>query len=298
MKVMGKEHIKKRNEVKHIMAERNVLISNINHPFLVSLHYSFQTKDKLYFVLDYLNGGELFHHLQKERHFPEPRARFYAAEIGTALGYLHENNIIYRDLKPENLLLDRHGHVVLTDFGLCKENMNEKDTTDTFCGTPEYLAPEILQKRPYDRTVDWWCLGSVLYEMLIGLPPFYSKDRTQMYERILHMKLTIPISCSSACKNLIYGLLEKDNKRRTGFQRDFDEIKNHMFFASIDWEKLVNRQVKPPFVPKIKDEMDVSHIDKEFTSQQPNPGSLIPQFPYGTHIDQDFMGFSYVTRPE
>ncbi|VDD96915.1 unnamed protein product [Enterobius vermicularis] len=191
MKVMGKEHIRRRNEVKHIMAERNVLIRNIEHPFLVSLHYSFQTKDKLYFVLDYLNGGELFFHLQKDRHFSESRSKFYAAEIACALGYLHDNNIIYRDLKPENLLLDRSGYVILTDFGLCKEGMKSNDTTETFCGTPEYLAPEILLKRPYDRTVDWWCLGSVLFEMLVGLVSFsflkhiYRQDIT--YEYLLNI---------------------------------------------------------------------------------------------------------------
>uniref|UniRef100_F1L2J9 Serine/threonine-protein kinase sgk-1 n=1 Tax=Ascaris suum TaxID=6253 RepID=F1L2J9_ASCSU len=272
MKVMGKEHIKKRNEVKHIMAERNVLISNVNHPFLVALHYSFQTKDKLYFVLDYLNGGELFFHLQKERHFSEARSRFYTAEIGSALGHLHDNNIIYRDLKPENLLLDRSGHVILTDFGLCKENMNPTDTTETFCGTPEYLAPEILLKKPYDRTVDWWCLGSVLYEMLVGLPPFYSKDRAEMYERILHQKLAVPPTVTPSCRDILNKLLDKVCDRRLGAVDDFNEIKSHSFFTPIDFEKLQRKELKPPFVPKIKDELDVSQIDREFTSQQPNPG--------------------------
>ncbi|KHN79910.1 Serine/threonine-protein kinase sgk-1 [Toxocara canis] len=294
MKVMGKEHIKKRNEVKHIMAERNVLISNINHPFLVALHYSFQTKDKLYFVLDYLNGGELFFHLQKERHFSEARSRFYAAEIGSALGYLHDNNIIYRDLKPENLLLDRSGHVILTDFGLCKENMHPSDTTETFCGTPEYLAPEILLKKPYDRTVDWWCLGSVLFEMLVGLPPFYSKDRAEMYERILHQKLVVPPTATPTCKDILNKLLHKDCEKRLGSIDDFREIKSHSFFTPIDFDKLQRKELKPPFIPKIKDDLDVSQIDREFTSQQPNQASLIPAT-FGTQRDSDFLGFSYVS---
>uniref|UniRef100_A0A915A541 Uncharacterized protein n=1 Tax=Parascaris univalens TaxID=6257 RepID=A0A915A541_PARUN len=163
-----------------------------------------------------------------------------------------------RDLKPENLLLDRSGHVILTDFGLCKENMNSTDTTETFCGTPEYLAPEILLKKPYDRTVDWWCLGSVLYEMLVGL------------------------------------LLDKVCDRRLGAVDDFNEIKSHSFFTPIDFEKLQRKELKPPFVPKIKDELDVSQIDREFTSQQPNPASLIPAT-FGTHRDTDFPGFSYVS---
>lgn len=169
VKVLAKKMILKRNEKAHIMCERNVLLKNLNHPFLVGLQYSFQSRDKLYFVLHYVNGGELFFHLQKERYFPESRARFYAAEITCALGYLHSEGIVYRDLKPENILLDADGHIVLTDFGLCKDGLREKDTTNTFCGTPEYLAPEVLKKEAYDRCVDWWCLGAVVYEMIYGL---------------------------------------------------------------------------------------------------------------------------------
>ena len=169
VKVLAKKMILKRNEKTHIMCERNVLLKNLNHPFLVGLRYSFQSKDKLYFVLDYVNGGELFFHLQKERYFSESRARFYAAEITSALGYLHSEKIVYRDLKPENILLDAEGHIVLTDFGLCKDGLSGRETTNTFCGTPEYLAPEVLRKEAYDRCVDWWCLGAVVYEMIYGL---------------------------------------------------------------------------------------------------------------------------------
>ncbi|KAK5984880.1 AGC/PKA protein Kinase [Trichostrongylus colubriformis] len=139
MKVLSKEHIRKKNEVKHVMAELSVLKANFHHPFLVSLHFSFQNKEKLYFVLDHLNGGELFSHLQREKHFSESRTRFYAAQVASALGYLHKNNIIYRDLKPENLLLDKYGYLVLTDFGLCKEGMTPTSVTSTFCGTPELV---------------------------------------------------------------------------------------------------------------------------------------------------------------
>ncbi|KAF6727302.1 Serine/threonine-protein kinase Sgk3 [Oryzias melastigma] len=214
VKVLQKKVILNRKEQKHIMAERNVLLKNVKHPFLVGLHYSFQTTDKLYFVLDFVNGGELFFHLQKERTFPEPRARFYIAEMASALGYLHSLKIVYRDLKPENILLDNEGHIVLTDFGLCKEGISQTDTTTTFCGTPEYLAPEVLRKHPYDNTVDWWCLGSVLYEMLFGL-----------------------------------GLLEKDGTHRLGSIDDFNEIKEHNFFSSINWDDLVQKKIPPPFIP-------------------------------------------------
>ncbi|XP_036085286.1 serine/threonine-protein kinase Sgk2 isoform X5 [Rousettus aegyptiacus] len=221
VKVLQKKSILKEKEQSHIMAERNVLLKNVRHPFLVGLHYSFQTAEKLYFVLDYVNGGELFFHLQRERRFLEPRARFYAAEVASAIGYLHSLNIIYRDLKPENILLDCQGHVVLTDFGLCKEGVEPEETTSTFCGTPEYLAPEVLRKEPYDRAVDWWCLGAVLYEMLHGLPPFYSQDISQMYENILHQPLQIPGGRTVAACDLLQALLHKDQRQRLGSKEDF-----------------------------------------------------------------------------
>ncbi|XP_032448456.1 serine/threonine-protein kinase Sgk2 isoform X3 [Lynx canadensis] len=196
VKVLQKKSILQKKEQNHIMAERSVLLKSVQHPFLVGLRYSFQTPEKLYFVLDYVNGGELFFHLQRERRFLEPRARFYAAEVASAIGYLHSLNIIYRDLKPENILLDCQGHVVLTDFGLCKEGVEPEETTSTFCGTPEYLAPEVLRKEPYDRAVDWWCLGAVLYEMLQGLLEiknhvFFSPIN---WDDLYHKRLTPPFN--------------------------------------------------------------------------------------------------------
>lgn len=292
MKVLKKGQIKLRNEAKHVMAERNVLLVNVNHPFLVSLHYSFQTMDKLYFVLDFLNGGELFFHLQRERSFPEPRARFYASEIASALGYLHQKSIIYRDLKPENLLLDKFGHVVLTDFGLCKEGIRAKDTTTTFCGTPEYLAPEVILKKPYDATVDWWCLGSVLYEMLFGLPPFYSRNQKEMYERILNQPLSVPNLASNQARDILTGMLKKNRLERLGSKFDFEEIRNHEFFSPIDWERLIKKEIKPPFVPNIRSETDVGNIAKEFVEMEPNPSSLMPDNTFHNR-DSEFLGFTY-----
>ncbi|XP_060760564.1 STKc_SGK domain-containing protein isoform X1 [Neoarius graeffei] len=265
VKVLQKKIILKKKEQTHIMAERSVLLKNIKHPFLVGLHYSFQTTDKLYFVLDYVNGGELFYHLQRERIFLEPRARFYAAEIASALGYLHSLHVVYRDLKPENILLDSQGHIVLTDFGLCKEGLEPDDTTTTFCGTPEYLAPEVLQKQAYDRTVDWWCLGSVLYEMLYGLPPFYSRNTAEMYNNILHKSLVLKPNVSNAGRELLEGLLQKDRTKRLGVKDDFLELKNHSFFSPINWDDLMARKLMPPFIPSVTGPTDLRHFDPEFT---------------------------------
>ncbi|XP_006631342.1 serine/threonine-protein kinase Sgk1 [Lepisosteus oculatus] len=273
VKVLQKKIILKKKEQKHIMAERSVLLKNLKHPFLVGLHYSFQTTDKLYFVLDYVNGGELFYHLQRERVFLEPRARFYAAEMASALGYLHSLHIVYRDLKPENILLDSQGHIVLTDFGLCKEGLDPNGTTSTFCGTPEYLAPEVLQKQAYDRTVDWWCLGSVLYEMLYGLPPFYSRNTAEMYNNILHKSLVLKPNVSNAGRELLEGLLQKDRRRRLGARDDFLELKSHAFFSPINWDDLVAKKITPPFIPAVSGPTDLRHFDPEFT-HLPVPGSL------------------------
>ncbi|KAI1894954.1 hypothetical protein AGOR_G00121080 [Albula goreensis] len=273
IKVLQKKIILKKKEQKHIMCERSVLLKNLQHPFLVGLHFSFQTTDKLYFVLDYVNGGELFYHLQRERVFLEPRARFYAAEIASALGYLHSLHIIYRDLKPENILLDSQGHIVLTDFGLCKEGLAPNATTSTFCGTPEYLAPEVLQKQAYDRTVDWWCLGSVLYEMLYGLPPFYSRNTAEMYNNILHKPVVLKPNVSNSARHLLEGLLHKDRSKRTGAHSDFMELKCHSFFSPINWDDLMAKKITPPFLPSVSGPTDLRHFDPEFT-HLPVPGSL------------------------
>uniref|UniRef100_H3C927 Serine/threonine-protein kinase Sgk1 n=2 Tax=Tetraodon nigroviridis TaxID=99883 RepID=H3C927_TETNG len=296
VKVLQKKIIIKKKEQKHIMAERSVLMKNIKHPFLVGLHYSFQTTDKLYFVLDYVNGGELFYHLQRERIFLEPRARFYAAEIASALGYLHSLHIVYRDLKPENILLDSQGHIVLTDFGLCKEGLEANGTTTTFCGTPEYLAPEVLQKQAYDRTVDWWCLGSVLYEMLYGLPPFYSRNTAEMYNNILHKSPVLKPNVSNAGRELLEGLLQKDRARRLGVKDDFLELKFHSFFSPINWEDLMAKRITPPFVPSVSGPTDLRHFDPEFT-HLPVTSSLCTETLTVTSSVREaagaFPGFSY-----
>jgi len=214
--------------------------------------------------MDYINGGELFFHLQREKKFSEGRVKFYGAEIASALGFLHSHKIIYRDLKPENILLDAEGHIALTDFGLCKEG---NQMASTFCGTPEYLAPEVLQQKPYDRMVDWWCLGAVLYELMLGLPPFYSRNREEMFE----MTKTKPLEfrfdiISDSARDLLTKMLAKDKSERLGFHSDIQEIKQHHFFKTIDWDLLEQRKVTPPFVPQLNDGiLDFNNFDQQFT---------------------------------
>ncbi|XP_059194410.1 serine/threonine-protein kinase Sgk2b [Centropristis striata] len=296
VKVLQKQMIIKRKEQRHVMVERSVLLKGLQHPFLVGLHFSFQTLNTLYFVLDYVNGGELFYHLQREGSFPEPRAAFYAAEMATALGYLHSLDIVYRDLKPENILLDREGHAMLTDFGLCKEGVALGGITHTFCGTPEYLAPEVLQGQPYSPAVDWWSLGTVLFEMLYGLPPFYSCNKAEMFENILHAPLQMRHGGSPAARSLLRGLLERDVTKRFGGSHDLVELQEHAFFTSINWDDLLARKVTPPFIPKVTGPCDVSYIDPEFTLQ-PVPASVNERCqPCGTN--EAFPGFSYMNPVE
>jgi serum/glucocorticoid-regulated kinase 2 len=251
LKTLRKAHIISRSEVAHTLAERSVL-AQINNPFIVPLKFSFQSPEKLYLVLAFVNGGELFHHLQKEQRFDINRSRFYTAELLCALECLHGFKVIYRDLKPENILLDYSGHIALCDFGLCKLDMKDEDRTNTFCGTPEYLAPELLLGHGYTKTVDWWTLGVLLYEMLTGLPPFYDENTNEMYRKILQEPLHFPglDIVPSAAKDLLTRLLDRNPERRLG-ANGAAEIKAHHFFSNIDWRKLLQRKYEPSFRPNV-----------------------------------------------
>ncbi|XP_013871101.1 serine/threonine-protein kinase Sgk2b [Austrofundulus limnaeus] len=296
VKVLQKQTIIKRREQRHVMVERSVLLKGLDHPFLVGLHFSFQTPIALYFVLDYVNGGELFYHLQKDGSFPEPRAAFYAAEMATALGYLHSLNIVYRDLKLENILLDSDGHVMLTDFGLCKEDVAAGEIMYTICGTPEYLAPEVLQGHPYTSAVDWWGLGVVLFEMLCGLPPFFSNSKAEMFENILRAPLQLPDGLSESAQSLLQGLLERDVSQRLGQSLDIEELQEHPFFTSINWDDLVARKITPPFIPNVTGPCDISCIDPEFTLQ-PVP-AFVTRRDEAAAASEAFLGFSYMKAAE
>ncbi|CAD8064466.1 unnamed protein product [Paramecium sonneborni] len=281
MKILRKEMIEKRNQRLHMQNERTIL-ENVKNPFIVQLHYAFQTKTKLYLIMDFLIGGELFFHLRRAFRFQEERAKFYTAELVLALEYLHKSDIIYRDLKPENILLDIEGHLKITDFGLSKINVKGDEKTNTFCGTPEYLAPEILLGGGHNKSVDWWSLGALLYEMLAGAPPFYSKDKTQMFKNRLEKPIEMKEWFSNAARSVLNGLLQNDPTKRLGANGS-QEIKDHEFFREIDWDKLYNKQIQPPFKPKVFGHKDLRHFDDMFTQEPPQDTPINKMQKYETY---------------
>ncbi|PVI04824.1 Pkinase-domain-containing protein [Periconia macrospinosa] len=310
MKVLSKKVIVQKKEVAHTLGERNILVRTAmaESPFIVGLKFSFQTPSDLYLVTDYMSGGELFWHLQREGRFQEGRAKFYIAELILALQHLHEHDIVYRDLKPENILLDAKGHIALCDFGLSKANITENATTNTFCGTTEYLAPEVLlDEHGYTKMVDFWSLGVLVFEMCCGWSPFYAEDTQQMYKNIAFGKVRFPRDAlSTEGRNFVKGLLNRNPKHRLGAQRDAEELKAHPFFADIDWDALSKKNVVPPFKPKLKGELDVSNFDPEFTNALNGNGSLNARAaalasgvnpastPLSPTMQANFKGFTFV----
>jgi len=270
MKVLSKKVIVQKKEIQHTIGERNILVrtASTESPFIVGLKFSFQTTADLYLVTDYMSGGELFWHLQKEGRFLEVRAKFYIAELILALRHLHQHDIVYRDLKPENILLDANGHIALCDFGLSKANLAKDDVTNTFCGTTEYLAPEVLlDEAGYTKMVDFWSLGVLVFEMCCGWSPFYAEDTQQMYKNIAFGKVRFPRDAlSNEGRNFVKGLLNRNPAHRLGAKGDAEELMAHPFFSDVDWNRLSKKMVSPPFKPKLKGELDTSNFDPEFTN--------------------------------
>jgi len=257
MKVMNKNKISGQRQLQCLIAEKNIMLND--NPFLVHLHFSFQTDDKLYFVMDYISGGDLAYHLETKGRFKEKEVCFVTAEIVLALEHLHSCGIVYRDLKLENILLDSAGHVCLTDFGLSKELESVSATTKTVCGTPTYLAPEVLLGQPYGNAIDWWCLGVVLFELFTGMNPFDARDFDNVLNNILHCQIVIPEYVPAPAKELIEALLQRNPmKRMCSGPTGSAEIQNHPFYKTIDWKKLMVKQVKAPFIPSAKDNFDPS----------------------------------------
>jgi len=263
IKTVHKKRLVQSGKVHTIMTERNILRSS-SHPFVITLHFAFQTLSKFYLVLEYVNGGDLFHHMAQDDFFSLDDIRLYTAEIASALHYIHSLGVVYRDLKPENVLLDSLGHIKLTDFGLSKELGNQELTT-TFCGTNDYLAPEVIKREGYGIMVDWWALGILLYEMVFQATPFFHENASRMYNRILTEDPVFPFEPDSDVSSLIKGLLEKKPAKRFGY----DQIVLHPFFNCIDFSKLLKKEYKPHYVPKVKDKLSVENFDHEFTIEQP-----------------------------
>ncbi|XP_075267919.1 ribosomal protein S6 kinase alpha-2 isoform X1 [Opisthocomus hoazin] len=290
MKVLKKATLKVRDRVRSKM-ERDIL-AEVNHPFIVKLHYAFQTEGKLYLILDFLRGGDLFTRLSKEVMFTEEDVKFYLAELALALDHLHGLGIIYRDLKPENILLDEEGHIKITDFGLSKEAIDHDKRAYSFCGTIEYMAPEVVNRRGHTQSADWWSFGVLMFEMLTGSLPFQGKDRKETMALILKAKLGMPQFLSLEAQSLLRALFKRNPSNRLGAGFDgVEEIKRHPFFVTIDWNKLYRKEIKPPFKPAVGRPEDTFHFDPEFTSRTPTDSPGVPPSANAHHL---FRGFSFV----
>ncbi|GAA5871555.1 hypothetical protein JCM3774_006295 [Rhodotorula dairenensis] len=296
IKVLKKEFIIEHDEIESTKSEKRVFLTAAKerHPFLLGLHSCFQTETRIYFVMEYVSGGDLMLHIQREQFTPR-RAKYYAAEVLLALEYFHQNGIVYRDLKLDNILLTLDGHVKVADYGLCKEDMWFGKTTSTFCGTPEFMAPEIILEQRYGRAVDWWAFGVLIYEMLLGQSPFRGDDEEEIFDAILEDEPLYPIHMPKDSVSILTRLLTKDPTRRLGAtEADAAEIKSHLFFKDTNWDDVFHKRIPAPFYPNITSATDTSNFDAEFTSEQP---TLTPVHSTLSAQDQnEFGGFSWTAN--
>ena len=294
IKVLKKEFIIENDEVESTQSEKRVFLAAAQerHPFLLGLHSCFQTETRVYFVMEYVSGGDLMLHIQKKQ-FTLRQAKFYACEVLLALQYFHSKGIIYRDLKLDNILLTLDGHVKVADYGLCKEEMWYGKTTSTFCGTPEFMAPEILLEQRYGRAVDWWAFGVLTYEMLLGQSPFRGDDEDEIFDAILEDEPLYPITMPRDAVSLLQRLLTRDPARRLGAgEADAEDIKRHLFFKDVNFDDIYHRRIPPPYFPTIGNATDTSNFDQEFTREKP---TLTPVHTQLSAADQqEFAGFSWI----
>ncbi|CAO3617229.1 unnamed protein product [Mucor fragilis] len=294
VKVLKKRFIIDNDEIESVRSEKRIFqaANRERHPFLIGLQSCFQTESRVYFVMEYVSGGDLMWHIQREP-FSERRAKFYACEVLLALEYFHSQGIIYRDLKLDNIMLGLDGHIKVADYGLCKENIWYDDTTGTFCGTPEFMAPEILLEQKYGRAVDWWAFGVLVYEMLLGQSPFRGEDEDEIFDAILEDEILYPVNMSRDSVSICQRLLNRDPKKRLGAgPSDAAEIKEHPFFHGVNWDDMLAKRVPPPFCPSITGPLDTSNFDEEFTRERP---ALTPINSVLNRVEQqEFQAFSYV----
>lgn len=283
IKVLKKVQVVKMKQVEHTNDERRML-KLVEHPFLIRMWGTFQDSRNLFMVMDYIEGGELFSLLRKSQRFPNPVAKFYAAEVTLALEYLHSHNIIYRDLKPENILLDKNGHIKITDFGFAKE---VPDVTWTLCGTPDYIAPEVVTTKPYNKSVDWWSLGILIYEMLTGYTPFYDQTPMKTYENILLGHVRYPSYLHPDAVDLLQKLITKDLTRRLGnLQGGSSDVKSHPWFSEVIWEKLLSKDIETPYEPPIQSGVGDTSLFDRYPEEELDYGVSSPD-PY-SNLFTDF----------
>jgi serine/threonine protein kinase len=281
--------------IEQTKTERTILESINRHPFVVKLYYAFQDQEKLYLILEYAEGGELFTHLATERMFPEETAAFYMAEMVLALEHLHHTvGVVYRDLKPENCLLDAEGHLLLTDFGLSKVAVDGSDRCTSILGTIEYMAPEVILGHAYGTAVDWWSFGALGFDLLTGAPPFPGNNHAKIQEKILKSKLAMPYFLGPDAKDLLTRFLRKEPHKRLGanMPRDMQTIKKHRFFRRIDWKALERRELEPPIRPLITDPALAENFSAEFTSLALSP--VVDRYDWAAEENNPFGGFSFV----
>ncbi|KAJ3413318.1 Serine/threonine kinase [Chytridiales sp. JEL 0842] len=272
IKALKKEFIIQNDDVKSAKLEKRIfqIASQAHHPFLLNIHSAFQSESRIYFVMEYVSGGDLMCHIQEKKRFSQIRTKFYACEVLLALEYFHKNNIIYRDLKLDNILMTPDGHLKVADYGICKENMPYGATTRTYCGTPDYMAPEILNQNRYGRACDWWSFGVLIYVMLIGRYPFHGEDEADILDAILSDSIEYPSNMPKDTLSLLQGLMRKDPSRRLGGGKlDAEEVKRHPYFAGVDWDAFMAKSVQPPWKPQVTSATDVSNFDSEFTREDP-----------------------------
>lgn len=280
IKVLKKQQVVKMKQVEHTNDERRML-KLVEHPFLIRMWGTFQDSKNLFMVMDYIEGGELFSLLRKSQRFPNPVAKFYAAEVTLAIEYLHSHDIIYRDLKPENILLDRNGHIKITDFGFAKE---VSTVTWTLCGTPDYIAPEVITTKPYNKSVDWWSLGVLIFEMLAGYTPFYDSTPMKTYEKILSGKIHFPSFMGPDVIDLLSKLITADLTRRLGnLMNGPSDIRNHPWFLEVVWEKLLAKDIETPYEPPITAGVGDSSLFDHYPEEKLDYGT-VGEDPYAQHF--------------